>query len=107
MTELHHLRYLPAAVRTGSVTAAAEAEFVAQPSVSKQMRALVASGGGIAFAPRMSLAGRDDVVGVRVAPPLQREIGRVRRPGRHLPRIATELLALMAPHSTAQGVRSP
>jgi DNA-binding transcriptional LysR family regulator len=36
--ELHHLRYLRAVVRTGSVTA--EAEFVAQPSVSKQLRAL-------------------------------------------------------------------
>ena len=38
--ELHQLRYLRAVVRTGSVTAAAEAEHVAQPSVSKQMRLL-------------------------------------------------------------------
>ena len=38
--ELHHLRYLRAVVRTGSVTAAAEAEFVSQPSVSKQLRLL-------------------------------------------------------------------
>lgn len=38
--ELHHLRYLRSVVRTGSVTAAAEAEFVAQPSVSKQLRLL-------------------------------------------------------------------
>ena len=38
--ELHHLRYLRSVVRTGSVTAAAEAEFVAQPSVSKQLRQL-------------------------------------------------------------------
>ncbi len=38
--ELHQLRYLRAVVRSGSVTAAAEAEFVAQPSVSKQMRLL-------------------------------------------------------------------
>jgi len=38
--ELHHLRYLRSVVRTGSVTAAAEAEYVAQPSVSKQLRAL-------------------------------------------------------------------
>src|SRR5690349_8047427 len=38
--ELHHLRYVRAVVRTGSVTAAAEAEFVAQPSVSKQLRGL-------------------------------------------------------------------
>lgn len=38
--ELHQLRYLRAVVRTGSVTAAAEAEHVAQPSISKQIRAL-------------------------------------------------------------------
>jgi len=38
--ELHHLRYLRAVVRTGSVTAGAEAEFVSQPSVSKQLRQL-------------------------------------------------------------------
>ena len=38
--ELHQLRYLRAVVRTGSVTAAAEAEHVAQPSISKQMRLL-------------------------------------------------------------------
>jgi len=40
MIELRHLRYLRAVVRTGSVTAAAEAEHVAQPSVSKQLRQL-------------------------------------------------------------------
>lgn len=38
--ELHQLRYLRAVVRTGSVTAAAEAEHVAQPSISKQLRLL-------------------------------------------------------------------
>lgn len=38
--ELQQLRYLRAVVRTGSVTAAAEAEYVAQPSVSKQMKQL-------------------------------------------------------------------
>ncbi len=38
MIELRHLRYIRAVVRTGSVTAAAEAEHVAQPSVSKQLR---------------------------------------------------------------------
>lgn len=38
--ELHQLRYVRAVVRTGSVTAAAEAERVAQPSISKQIRAL-------------------------------------------------------------------
>jgi DNA-binding transcriptional LysR family regulator len=38
--ELQQLRYLHAVVRTGSVTAAAAAEYVSQPSVSKQMRQL-------------------------------------------------------------------
>jgi len=38
--ELHQLRYLRAVVRSGSVTVAAEAEFVSQPSVSKQLRLL-------------------------------------------------------------------
>ncbi|MCA9851996.1 MAG: LysR family transcriptional regulator, partial [Dehalococcoidia bacterium] len=35
--ELHQLRYLRAIVRNGSVTAAAEAEHVSQPSVSRQV----------------------------------------------------------------------
>jgi DNA-binding transcriptional LysR family regulator len=38
--ELHQLRYLRAVVRSGSVTAAAAAEHVAQPSVSKQIQLL-------------------------------------------------------------------
>ncbi len=38
--ELHQLRYLRAAVRAGSITRAAEAELVAQPSVSRQLRLL-------------------------------------------------------------------
>jgi DNA-binding transcriptional LysR family regulator len=38
--EIHQLRYLRAVVRTGSVTAAAAAEHVAQPSISKQLRLL-------------------------------------------------------------------
>jgi LysR family cyn operon transcriptional activator len=38
--ELHQLRYLRAVLRTGSVTAAAALEHVAQPSISKQIRAL-------------------------------------------------------------------
>ncbi len=56
---------------------------------------LVASGGGIAFAPRMSLAGRIDVRGVPLDPPQSRQVGVVRRRGRHLPRIAGELLGLI------------
>ncbi len=57
--------------------------------------ALVASGGGIALSPRMSVEGRDDVVALELDPPLQREVGWVRRKGRHLPRIAEELLDLL------------
>ena len=38
--ELHQLRYLRATVRSGSVTRAAEAELVAQPSVSRQIALL-------------------------------------------------------------------
>jgi len=59
--------------------------------------AMVAAGGGIAFAPAMSLAGRRDVVGIPLDPPLQREVGWVRRPGRHLPLIGMRLLALLGP----------
>lgn len=57
--------------------------------------ALVASGGGIALSPRMSVEGRDDVVALALDPPLQREVGWIRRKGRHLPRIAEELLDLL------------
>jgi LysR family cyn operon transcriptional activator len=38
--ELHQLRYLRAVLRSGSVTAAAATEHVAQPSISKQIRVL-------------------------------------------------------------------
>lgn len=54
--------------------------------------ALVASGGGIALAPSMSVRNREDVVAVPLNPPLARQIGWVKRKGRHLPRIAEELL---------------
>src|SRR5690606_22788816 len=37
--------------------------------------AMVASGGGVSFAPAMALRGRTDVVGVAVDPPLERKIG--------------------------------
>jgi DNA-binding transcriptional LysR family regulator len=57
--------------------------------------ALVASGGGIAFSPRMSLSGRGDLAFAPIDPPLRRQIGWVRRRGRHLPRIAEELLSLL------------
>jgi DNA-binding transcriptional LysR family regulator len=58
--------------------------------------ALVAGGGGIALAPKMSLEHRSDVVAIALEPPLSREIGWIRRKGRHLPRIAEELLGLLA-----------
>lgn len=57
--------------------------------------ALVASGGGISFAPRMSLQHRRDVVGIPLEPGFTREVGWVRRRGRHLPMIGEELLALL------------
>jgi DNA-binding transcriptional LysR family regulator len=57
--------------------------------------ALVASGGGFAFSPRMSLAKRSDVVGLALEPALRREVGWIRRRGRHLPQIATEVLGLL------------
>ncbi len=57
--------------------------------------ALVAGGAGIALAPRMSVLNRADVVAVPLEPPLSRQIGWVKRKGRHLPRIAEELLALL------------
>jgi len=57
--------------------------------------AMVAAEGGIAFVPAMSLAGRTDVVGLPLDPPLDREVGWVRRPGRHLPLIGLRLLSLL------------
>lgn len=61
---------------------------------------LVASGGGIAFAPRMSVVHRSDLVALPIEPPQTRRIGWVRRRGRHLPPIGVELLdALARPNS--------
>lgn len=56
---------------------------------------MVAAGAGIAFAPSMSLRDRSDVVGVPLEPEQRREVGWVCRRGRHLPRIAEELLGLL------------
>lgn len=55
--------------------------------------ALVAAGGGVALAPRISADGRDDVAIVSIEPGMRRAIGWVRRRGRHLPGAAMELLA--------------
>jgi DNA-binding transcriptional LysR family regulator len=57
---------------------------------------LVASGGGVAFAPRMSVQARADLVAIPIEPAQTREIGWIRRRGRHLPPIAVELLAALA-----------
>lgn len=58
--------------------------------------AMVARGGGVAFAPRISVAGRTDVVAVALQPGLSRTLGWIRRRGRHLPPLAGVLLALLA-----------
>jgi DNA-binding transcriptional LysR family regulator len=63
--------------------------------------AMVASGGGVALAPRMTVEGRGDVVARPLEPPLSRELGWIRRRGRHLPPIATDLLALLAGETAA------
>jgi LysR family cyn operon transcriptional activator len=58
--------------------------------------AMVAAGGGIAFSPRMAVRGREDIVALPLDPPLRREIGWIRRKGRHLPAVAVELLRGLA-----------
>ncbi len=86
-----------------SMVDAAAREAGVQLHVNVELRsqqailALVASGGGVAFAPKMSVARRTDVAALSFEPPLAREIGWIRRRGRHLPHIATELRALHQP----------
>ncbi|MBI2764488.1 MAG: LysR family transcriptional regulator [Chloroflexi bacterium] len=57
---------------------------------------MVAAGAGIGLAPRLALTGREDVIGVPLEPPLSRQTGWIRRPGRNLPATAYELIALAA-----------
>ncbi len=57
---------------------------------------MVAIGAGIAFAPRIALEQRTDVVAVSVVPALSREVGWIRRRGRHLPAIGAELLRIIS-----------
>lgn len=57
--------------------------------------ALVAAGGGMTFAPRISVQGREDVTAMVTIPGLRRQLGWVRRKGRHLPRLGEELLGLL------------
>lgn len=57
--------------------------------------AMVAAGAGVCLAPRMSVAGRDDVVALPLEPPLVRTAGWVRRRGRHLPPAGARLLEIL------------
>lgn len=80
------------AVRERGVTLEGRIELRSQQA----LLALVASGGGIAFAPRMSVAGHRGIVARPLQPALLREVGWVKRRGRRLPLIANELLGLLA-----------
>ena len=53
---------------------------------------LVAAGSGVALAPAMSLAGRQDVRGLPIEPPMRREIVWIRRRGRHLSTVGLRLI---------------
>lgn len=57
---------------------------------------LIAMGGGIALAPRISVRGREDVAAVPLDPPLRRQLGWVRRRGRHLSPVARALIDELA-----------
>ncbi len=54
--------------------------------------AMVAAGAGVTFAPAMAVSGREDIVSVQTEPGLSRQLGWVRRKGRHLPSAAEALL---------------
>lgn len=58
--------------------------------------AMVAAGAGVAFAPRIAVGRRRDIVALPLDPPLEREVGWVRRPGRHLPALAGAFLEAIA-----------
>jgi LysR family cyn operon transcriptional activator len=82
------------------VDAAAQSLGIALPAAiemrsQQALLAMVSAGGGMAFAPRMSLEGRDDVVALELDPPMRRQLGWARRRGRHLPAIAEELVTLL------------
>lgn len=80
------------AAKNASISVRANLEMRSQHAILS----LVASGGGVAFAPRMSLRNRTDVRGLPLDPPQSRQVGWIRRRGRHLPPIAVELLAALA-----------
>ncbi|MCA9862946.1 MAG: hypothetical protein KC432_07995, partial [Thermomicrobiales bacterium] len=64
--------------------------------------AMVAAGGGIAFAPQIAVRTRMDLVAVPVDPPLRRRVGWARRRGRHLGPQAMQLLEAVAAGSTGR-----
>jgi DNA-binding transcriptional LysR family regulator len=88
----HGLRaQVEAAARSLGIAPAGRIELRSQQA----LLAMVSAGGGMALAPRMSLAGRDDVAAMELSPPLRRAIGWVRRRGRHLPPVGARLLELI------------
>lgn len=58
--------------------------------------AMVASGGGIALTPRIAIKGRTDIAVRPCAPALTRQVGWVRRRGRHIPPLGTSLIEQIA-----------
>jgi DNA-binding transcriptional LysR family regulator len=56
---------------------------------------LVAAGGGVALAPRMSVAGRQDLRVLELDPPMRRDIVWIRRRGRHIGAAGRRLIALL------------
>lgn len=67
--------------------------------------AMVAAGTGIGFAPRIAAAGQRSIAARPTEPSLHREVGWVRRRGRHLPSAAFELFALLAAPEEVRGAR--
>jgi DNA-binding transcriptional LysR family regulator len=57
--------------------------------------AMVAAGGGVTFAPAMTLVGARGVVAVPTNPPQRRQVGWIRRKGRHIPPIGVRLLKML------------
>ncbi len=85
----HGLRaQVDAAARELGIDVARRVEMRSQQA----LLAMVVAGAGAAFAPRISVTGREDVVGVRLEPGLRRRLGWVRRKGRHLSPVAWALL---------------
>jgi len=77
--------------------AAARLGMTLEPRVEMRSQqallAMAAAGGGVALAPRLSVAGNERVAIVGIEPAMRRQIGWVRRRGRHLPGPAMELIA--------------